>query len=182
MTRPVWVALYGMVQSFSDLHKPLHHDKAVIHEEDVSFRSLLNFFFFFFNFLNPCLHSVYLWLLFYFQDFESSLLSFLWILFQVKCLYFLNLFGLVSFCHDSSPAPCLSVLSFCLIHCVCTLLSAGCNASFPLTCGVCACVSLDLVWVLQWVELSLISLKGSISPSGVFWDCLLMGNSVFIFC
>ena len=76
MTRPFWVALYGMAQSFIELPRPLHHDKAVIHEEVVSFRSLLNIFFFF-NVLNPCLHSIYLWLLFYFQDFGSSLLSFL---------------------------------------------------------------------------------------------------------
>ena len=46
MTRPFWVALYGMAQSFIELPRPLHHDKAVIHEEVVSFRSLLNIFFF----------------------------------------------------------------------------------------------------------------------------------------
>ena len=32
MTRPSWVALQGMTQSFIELHTPLHHDKAVIHE------------------------------------------------------------------------------------------------------------------------------------------------------
>ena len=32
MTCPSWVALPGMTHSFTELHKPLHHDKAVIHE------------------------------------------------------------------------------------------------------------------------------------------------------
>ena len=32
MTCPSWVALHGMVHSFIELHKPLRHDKAVIHE------------------------------------------------------------------------------------------------------------------------------------------------------
>ena len=32
MTRPSWVALHGMAHSFIELGKPLHQDKAVIHE------------------------------------------------------------------------------------------------------------------------------------------------------
>ena len=32
MTHLSWVALHGMVHSFIELCKPLHHDKAVIHE------------------------------------------------------------------------------------------------------------------------------------------------------
>ena len=32
MTHLSWVALHGMVHSFTELYKPLHHDKAVIHE------------------------------------------------------------------------------------------------------------------------------------------------------
>ena len=32
MTCPSWVTLRGMVHSFTELHKPLHHDKSVIHE------------------------------------------------------------------------------------------------------------------------------------------------------
>ena len=32
MTRPSWVALHSMAHSFIELHKPLCHDKAVIHE------------------------------------------------------------------------------------------------------------------------------------------------------
>ena len=32
MTCPPWVALQGMAHSFIELHTPLHHDKAVIHE------------------------------------------------------------------------------------------------------------------------------------------------------
>ena len=100
--------------------------------------------------------------------------------FRQSAYYFLNLFGLVSFYHAPSSAPSSSVLSFSLIYFVCSLLSAGRNVSFPLSCAVCACVSLGqflvkvscwegLVQVLQWVLLNLISLKGSISPSGVFW-------------
>ena len=34
MTRPSWVALHSMAHSFIELCKPLHHDKAVIHEGD----------------------------------------------------------------------------------------------------------------------------------------------------
>ena len=32
MTRPSWVALHGMAHSFIELHKPLQHDKVVIHK------------------------------------------------------------------------------------------------------------------------------------------------------
>ena len=32
VTHESWVALHGMAHSFTELHKPLHHDKAVIHE------------------------------------------------------------------------------------------------------------------------------------------------------
>ena len=32
MTCPSWMALHGIAHSFSELHKPLHHHKAVIHE------------------------------------------------------------------------------------------------------------------------------------------------------
>ena len=32
MTRWSWVALQGMSYSFIELHKPLHHNKTVIHE------------------------------------------------------------------------------------------------------------------------------------------------------
>ena len=34
VTHESWVALDGMAHSFTELHKPLHHDKAVIHEEE----------------------------------------------------------------------------------------------------------------------------------------------------
>ena len=36
MTRPSWVALHSMAHSFIELHKPLHHDKTVIHINKVS--------------------------------------------------------------------------------------------------------------------------------------------------
>ena len=32
MTHQAWVALHDMAHSFIELHKPLHHDKVVIHE------------------------------------------------------------------------------------------------------------------------------------------------------
>ena len=35
MTCPFWVALHSMAHSFIELHQPLHHDKAVIHEEEI---------------------------------------------------------------------------------------------------------------------------------------------------
>ena len=35
MTHPSWVALKRMAHSFFYLCKPLHHDKAVIHEEEM---------------------------------------------------------------------------------------------------------------------------------------------------
>ena len=76
-------------------------------------------------------------------DFRSSLLSLLWILFQVDCLFPRHLFGLVGFYLAPSSAAYFSVFSFCLIYCVWGLLSAGCRVVVPLTSGVC----------LQWVRL-----------------------------
>ena len=32
LTHLSWVTLHGMAYSFTELHKPLHHDKAVIYE------------------------------------------------------------------------------------------------------------------------------------------------------
>ena len=32
MAHPSWVALHGVAHSFIELRKPLHHNKAVIHE------------------------------------------------------------------------------------------------------------------------------------------------------
>ena len=53
---------------------------------------------------------------FYFEDFGSSLLSLLWILFQVDCLFPIHLFGLVVFYLAPSSAVCFSVFSFCLTY------------------------------------------------------------------
>ena len=36
MTCPSWVTLHSMAQSFTELCKPLHHDKAVIHERELN--------------------------------------------------------------------------------------------------------------------------------------------------
>ena len=40
MTHPSWVALHGMACSFSELYKPLHHEKAVIHEGEFNYTSI----------------------------------------------------------------------------------------------------------------------------------------------
>ena len=42
MTCPSWVALDGIAHSFTELHKPLCHDKAVICEEVLRLRGLSN--------------------------------------------------------------------------------------------------------------------------------------------
>ena len=43
MTHPSWVALQGIAHSFTELCKPLHHNKAVIHERRYSiYRVILN--------------------------------------------------------------------------------------------------------------------------------------------
>ena len=34
MTRPSWEAPHGMAYSYPELHEPLLHDKAMIHEGD----------------------------------------------------------------------------------------------------------------------------------------------------
>ena len=41
-----WVALHGMAHSFIELHKPYHHNRAVIHEEDNVFEIHLNYYMF----------------------------------------------------------------------------------------------------------------------------------------
>ena len=38
MTHPSWVALHSMAHRFTEVRKPLHHDKAVIHK-GVSFHN-----------------------------------------------------------------------------------------------------------------------------------------------
>ena len=37
MTHPSWMALHSMTNSFTELHKPLHHDKAVIHDKEIQY-------------------------------------------------------------------------------------------------------------------------------------------------
>ena len=119
---------------------------------------------------------------FYFQDFESSLLSLLLILFQVNCLFHLHLFSLVGFYHVALSAGCFSLFPFCLVYCVWGLLSTGWKVVISLNCGV----SLPLVrlnqylmkvsWMggfvplLWWMELNLVSLEGSALSNSVFLD------------
>ena len=66
---------------------------------------------------------------FYFQDFGSSLLSLLWIVFQVDCLFLLHLFVLVGFYLAPSTAVYFSVFLFCLTYCVWGLLSQAASCS-----------------------------------------------------
>ena len=40
MTHPSWVALHVMAHSFIELHKPLCHDKAVIHKGEMIVKSI----------------------------------------------------------------------------------------------------------------------------------------------
>ena len=42
---PSWVVLQGMVRSFIELYKPLHHDKAVIHEGEAFLRVHFKYFY-----------------------------------------------------------------------------------------------------------------------------------------
>ena len=100
----------------------------------------------------------------YLQDFRSSLLSILWILFQVDCPFSLHLFGLVGFYHALSSA-CFFVFSFCLIYCVWGLLFVGLNIIVPLTFEVC----------LLWVRLDQCLLKVSCWGRGT-GACVLAGE------
>ena len=62
---------------------------------------------------------------FYFEDFESSLISLFWIVFQVDYFLLTCLVLWVFFFHVPSSAACVVIVSFCLIYCVWDLLSAG---------------------------------------------------------
>ena len=75
-----------------------------------------------------------------FQDFGSSVLSLLWILFQVDCLSLLHLVIFAGFYFAPSIATYSSIISFCLTVFVCGLLSAGCLTVVPLASGVCPLV------------------------------------------
>ena len=97
-----------------------------------SSRSLLNV---------SCIFSLY------FQDFGSSLVLLLLILFQVHCLFHFHLFVLVAFSLAQSSAAYFSVSSFCLTYCVWGLLFPGFMFVVPVTFGVCP------QWVssVQWL-------------------------------
>ena len=143
-------------------------------------------------------HSVYLCIhLFCIFFWGSSLLSLLWNLFQIDCLFPLHFFGLVGFYHISSAAS-FSVFSSCLIYCEWGLLSTGFKAIVPLVCGICPpWVGLDeclvkLSWLGDWY-LSSCPSEGQVSCSmgcsgvsvSLVWlwaACLLMGKVVFLFC
>ena len=128
----------------------------------------------------------------------SSLLSLLWNLFQIDCLFPLHFFGLVGFYHISSSAASFSVFSSCLIYCEWGLLSTGCKAIVPLMCGIFPpWVGLDqclmkLSWLGDWHLCSCLS-KGRCHAQWDVWGvsvnlvwlwaaCLLMGKVVLLFC
>ena len=107
----------------------------------------------------------------YFQDFGSSLLSLLWILFQV--LFSVHLFSLVGFYHVPSTAVCFFLFSFYLMCCVwgspfCRL--QGHSSSYVVS------TSHGGGWTSSWwklsgwcMELDLVFLKGSAMSSSVLW-------------
>ena len=84
---------------------------------------------------------------FYFQDFGSSVLSLLCILFQVDFVFPLHLFGLVGVYLASSSAAYFSVFSFCLTYCVWGLLFTACRFIVPVVSGVCP----PWVRLVQWI-------------------------------
>ena len=112
---------------------------------------------------------------FYFQDFGSSLLSLLWIRFQVDYLFRIHLFGLVGFCIAPSSTVYFSVFSFCLTYCVwgpfCRLHihSSHCFWCLPPVVRLVQWVE-GTVPVFWWVGLDLVFLVGSAASSGVFWE------------
>ena len=140
---------------------------------------------------------------FYFQNFGYSLLSLLWILFQVEWLFPLDLFFLF-FNHVSSSVACFSVFSFHLIYCVWGLFSAGCKVIAPLICGICppwVCWTSALWRFSDWGDFHLHSFgwnwilslwKAMSCPVVCFcvsmdlvwlWvACLLMGSTSFLIC
>ena len=75
---------------------------------------------------------------FYFWDFGSTLLSLLWILFQVYYPFPLYLFGLGGFYHAPSSAVCFSVFSFCLINVFGVSFPQLARFQVPFTCEVCS--------------------------------------------
>ena len=141
---------------------------------------------------------------FYFWGFGSSFLFFfgsslsvlLWILFQVDCL-FPHLFGLEDFSQAPSSAACFSVFSFCLIYYGWDLFSKDCKVVAPLTYRICPQgwgwptvlwwfpgleVVVSAFW---WVELDVVSIKGSVVSTGVLWAIcelwMTLGSVVFLF-
>ena len=131
---------------------------------------------------------------FYFQDFGSSLLSLLWMLFQV--LFPLHLFSLVGFYHVPLTAVRFSLFSFYLMCCVwdspfCRLQGHSSSYVVPTSHGWGWTSSL---WKFPgWcMELVLVFLKGSAMSSTVLgvsvcsvwlWlACLLMCRVVLLFC
>ena len=116
-----------------------------------------------------------------FPIFCISLLSLLWIIFQVDCLFPLHLFGLLGFYLAPSSAVCFSVFSFCLTYCVSGLLFAGCRLVVIIVFDVCPQWLRFVQWIvlsswwrglvpLFWrMRLDLIFLVGRTTSGGAFW-------------
>ena len=110
-----------------------------------------------------------------------SSLPLFWNIFQIDSLSSPLLFGLVGFYHAHSPAGYFSAFSFCLLCCVCGLLSASWGVIVPLNCEACSLwLGFDqwlvktswlgkLLSVFWWVELDLVYLEGSTVSSGESW-------------
>ena len=120
-------------------------------------------------------------LLFFFQDLGSSLLSLLWILFQLDCLSPIHLVVLLRFYLVPLSGTYSSADSFCLTFCDCGFHSIGCRVVVLL--GFCClppggwdwCKGLvqaswweGLVSAHLWVELGLVPLVGRALSRGVF--------------
>ena len=134
---------------------------------------------------------------FFLSQFWLILLSLLWISFQVDCLFPCPLFCLVGFYCVPSSAACFSVFSFCLIYYGWDLFSKDCKVVAPLTYRICPQgwgwptvlwwfpgleVVVSAFW---WVELDVVSIKGSVVSTGVLWAIcelwMTLGSVVFLF-
>ena len=95
------------------------------------------------------MYILHLYLHCFSEIFGSSLLSLLWVLFQVDCLSPLHLVVLVGFYLVPFFATYFSVISFCITSCVCGLLSTGFSIVFPLASGIFPLV--DEICLRAWV-------------------------------
>ena len=108
-----------------------------------------------------------------------------------------HIFGLLGFYSFPLSAACFSVFSFCLIYYGWDLFSKDCKVVAPLTYRICPQgwgwptvlwwfpgleVVVSAFW---WVELDVVSIKGSVVSTGVLWAIcelwMTLGSVVFLF-